>query len=722
METRHHLDIHSFEPRVNTLRYRKQIFTGESDQSVISLLAGNKHSTLDMLVNKLQASYQLNDDNCIDRPGVVFKGRDWRNQIPRRCGPGLNLPARQLKLVCTDVKSGRKRLTAGQEGDIPICSALVIGAAETRQSAAVNPTRVIASEIGMDCCQVKGEFSEGPPSFQWNHLPPTHLVSHWKMFHIPRSLPQVCYFVAGCIWDTVIEVPVTVTSRMLDTRSQQIRLGYLLRLLQFISAACDMSRNHSQPSLLLKRDSSHRGELGSIPGGICRSLHVRNETDAAAGQRVFSGGRQGAAPTLCQSHRRRAPKAAGARRRCRGAEQQRPLKTARHPPSRTRTRKQQVMAGCLAGGPWPPLRVQNELHRLIEVLLGQLLDDLLAEGKRHDVGRRGAHGSPAAGEVAVVEALAAAESSAVRRERHPGVGGGEGQSPRRYRGVGKPVVPHLRVEEGWRGYPSDWYGTPPGSGMGGASYSELFNEYVSQKPRSDNGDTGECNECPVAATRLESRCRRSEVGIEQRRSTRMGETRISRKIRLPVTSSGIIPGATPAGIDDGQHHTEKQSDYCPYIKSGMDPRGNHVSKFKKRGNDTGDTITHALCLIAPTRRACSVSAVTPQAPELWIGRAWWCSAAPVLSASSRSSDSGGWRMPQRVTGSRSMSSSLRASTMSMRPLPSEWYLRTAQSAGETGDPRENPPTNGIVRHDSHLPGIEPGSPWWEASELIAQPP
>ncbi|KAJ8870797.1 hypothetical protein PR048_027096 [Dryococelus australis] len=38
-----------------------------------------------------------------------------------------------------------------------------------------------------------------------------------------------------------------------------------------------------------------------------------------------------------------------------------------------------------------------------------------------------------------------------------------------------------------------------------------------------------------------------------------------------------------------------------------------------------------------------------------------------------------------------------------------------ESAGETGDPRENPPTSGIVRHDSYLrksgvnrPGIGPG--------------
>ncbi|KAJ8881533.1 hypothetical protein PR048_018015 [Dryococelus australis] len=50
-------------------------------------------------------------------------------------------------------------------------------------------------------------------------------------------------------------------------------------------------------------------------------------------------------------------------------------------------------------------------------------------------------------------------------------------------------------------------------------------------------------------------------------------------------------------------------------------------------------------------------------------------------------------------------------------------------AGETGYPRENPPTTGIVRCDSHLQksasdpaGIEHGPPWWEASRLTTQPP
>ncbi|KAJ8889722.1 hypothetical protein PR048_009223 [Dryococelus australis] len=59
----------------------------------------------------------------------------------------------------------------------------------------------------------------------------------------------------------------------------------------------------------------------------------------------------------------------------------------------------------------------------------------------------------------------------------------------------------------------------------------------------------------------------------------------------------------------------------------------------------------------------------------------------------------------------------------------KWRSRRNERAGETGDPREDPPTNGIVRHDSHMrksgvtrPGIDPGSPSWEASRLTAQSP
>ncbi|KAJ8881259.1 hypothetical protein PR048_017735 [Dryococelus australis] len=51
-----------------------------------------------------------------------------------------------------------------------------------------------------------------------------------------------------------------------------------------------------------------------------------------------------------------------------------------------------------------------------------------------------------------------------------------------------------------------------------------------------------------------------------------------------------------------------------------------------------------------------------------------------------------------------------------------------ERAGETGDPRENPPTNGIVRHDSHLQnpvtllGIEPGSPFAGPLAKLAETP
>ncbi|KAJ8867992.1 hypothetical protein PR048_031801 [Dryococelus australis] len=49
----------------------------------------------------------------------------------------------------------------------------------------------------------------------------------------------------------------------------------------------------------------------------------------------------------------------------------------------------------------------------------------------------------------------------------------------------------------------------------------------------------------------------------------------------------------------------------------------------------------------------------------------------------------------------------------------------ALRAGETGVPRENPLASGIVQHNSHMrenPGVEPGSPWWEASALAPAPP
>ncbi|KAJ8867580.1 hypothetical protein PR048_031382 [Dryococelus australis] len=55
--------------------------------------------------------------------------------------------------------------------------------------------------------------------------------------------------------------------------------------------------------------------------------------------------------------------------------------------------------------------------------------------------------------------------------------------------------------------------------------------------------------------------------------------------------------------------------------------------------------------------------------------------------------------------------------------------RNERTGGNGRSTRKPADQIGIARHDSHLrkfgvssPGIEPGSPWWEASGLTAQPP
>ncbi|KAJ8868991.1 hypothetical protein PR048_030537 [Dryococelus australis] len=49
----------------------------------------------------------------------------------------------------------------------------------------------------------------------------------------------------------------------------------------------------------------------------------------------------------------------------------------------------------------------------------------------------------------------------------------------------------------------------------------------------------------------------------------------------------------------------------------------------------------------------------------------------------------------------------------------------SERAGESGDPREKPPTSGIVRHDTQVhkppPGIEPCSHWWETKNGDTNP-
>ncbi|KAJ8878442.1 hypothetical protein PR048_019020 [Dryococelus australis] len=61
----------------------------------------------------------------------------------------------------------------------------------------------------------------------------------------------------------------------------------------------------------------------------------------------------------------------------------------------------------------------------------------------------------------------------------------------------------------------------------------------------------------------------------------------------------------------------------------------------------------------------------------------------------------------------------------MRVIEVSMGQRRNERPGETGDPRENTPTNGIYQDDSHMrkygvtrPGIESAAPWWEARREI----
>ncbi|KAJ8882743.1 hypothetical protein PR048_014556 [Dryococelus australis] len=92
------------------------------------------------------------------------------------------------------------------------------------------------------------------------------------------------------------------------------------------------------------------------------------------------------------------------------------------------------------------------------------------------------------------------------------------------------------------------------------------------------------------------------------------------------------------------------------------------------------------------------------------------------------------RSPVKVLGRYSQSAGLPlplplSSVIPSRRWPVSEEIWTALNIAVLRADEENPPTNGIVRHDSHMrkselirAGIEPGSPWWEASRLTTQPP
>ncbi|KAJ8873360.1 hypothetical protein PR048_026994 [Dryococelus australis] len=202
-----------------------------------------------------------------------------------------------------------------------------------------------------------------------------------------------------------------------------------------------------------------------------------------------------------------------------------------------------------------------------------------------------------------------------------------------------------------------------------------------QRPSGDNDSTSTADWQPATSS-----CSGIEVSMQQRRNARTGETGDPRE--NPPTSciawqdsrmreSG---GAIPLGIEPGPSSWE----------------GSSLSDSPRE---------QELASRAATERAGSHSQAWPSPSHSRHG------SGPPRPA--------GMTIARRLRG-----------TFQLSPDPT----RARENAGierteKARDPRENAPANGIVRHDSHVRksgvtrrGIESGSPFWEASRLIARPP
>ncbi|KAJ8875178.1 hypothetical protein PR048_023073 [Dryococelus australis] len=179
-------------------------------------------------------------------------------------------------------------------------------------------------------------------------------------------------------------------------------------------------------------------------------------------------------------------------------------------------------------------------------------------------------------------------------------------------------------------------------------------------------------------------------------------------------------------LGDRDNDTRGKLQYVPPTDSSHE---NRRRGLRSRGHwsDTGDTNTRAWRHIVPTRKTCSVLVVA-----LYYGSRSVLNRRPPwirvynyqhrIIANTEVEE----RLILRTASAHANKMASLANNITTAPFANR---RLNERAGETGDPRENPPTSSIVRHDSHLrksgvtrPGIEPGSTSWEASRLTAQPP
>ncbi|KAJ8894034.1 hypothetical protein PR048_006644 [Dryococelus australis] len=187
----------------------------------------------------------------------------------------------------------------------------------------------------------------------------------------------------------------------------------------------------------------------------------------------------------------------------------------------------------------------------------------------------------------------------------------------------------------------------------------------------------------------EDETRRYRKKIKQRR----GERELPEKTRRPMALSGTIPTCGNPGIDPTANRTVSPR---WEVSSLYNTLPLHLSAW--RDGNLNKTEHFARCYSQSGTSGGTIPAFD-----------WSDFGTP-------------WKTEFRMTGPGIEPGSSRLRVHDVQ--------RRNARAGETGHPRENPPTSGILRSDSPRakirgatpPGIEPGSPWRDASSLATTSP
>ncbi|KAJ8871577.1 hypothetical protein PR048_027903 [Dryococelus australis] len=269
--------------------------------------------------------------------------------------------------------------------------------------------------------------------------------------------------------------------------------------------------------------------------------------------------------------------------------------------------------------------------------------------------------------------------------------------------------------------------------------------FISRVSGFEDGTTsGEFSPSPNITSPL--REYRSSVGMREPG----GEGRIPVKTRRPAASSGTIPtcgntGATPPPLQresdpfrlggrqkaevtvNGLHgrnvvRTVPGSPQLPASRGVASPAGRRPVVGRPLPGVRRSKLCpfqHACLSASPRRHSCrnrGLPAADKQAAAVVRTAAHVTLGARSFVVGAADQEEWRWVCPAVVN---SLPESASGNINKVEPMIDvNMEQRRNERAGETGDPRKNPPTNGTVRHDSYMrkpgvtrPGIKPGSPW-----------